>query len=139
MIQLVKRLPLMTVATFIVTLLLGYLGGDRMRQVAATQSWSWTPTLAAVVLALLLPVVVSFALLHTILRRSPAAYRILGVGERLARAALGATILALFASLAIGAVTGRGSVLAGDWLLAPSFWVLSFFLLWWWQRRGKRG
>ncbi len=84
--------------------------------------------------ALLLPAAIAIGIIYFRTHASPVVFRTLSLGERLVQAALGATLLALAISLAIGALTGRGSVLGGDWLLLPSLWVIAFFGLWRWRR-----
>ena len=54
--------------------------------------------------------------------------------EKAARAVLGASVLAFAASLVVGALTGSGSVLDGDWLLLPSLWLVAFLA---WRRFGR--
>ena len=50
--------------------------------------------------------------------------------ETLVRATLGASLIALTLSFLIGTFTGSGNVFEGDWLLLPSIWLISFWLVW---------
>ena len=98
----------------------------------------WSPVLAlgAALTVLLTPPLASLGALYLRTRNSPLLYRALRGSERAARAVLGATVIALAASLALGRLTGAGSVLAGDWLLLPSLWLLAFLGWRRWERRG---
>jgi hypothetical protein len=79
--------------------------------------------------AALIPPLAVAALTYRLARGSLRLARTLFTLERVLRATLGASLVALVASLTIGVVLGRGSVLSGDWLLLPSFWVVAFVLL----------
>jgi serine/threonine protein kinase len=79
--------------------------------------------------AALIPPLVAAALAYRLARDSLRLAHALFAVERVLRATLGASLVALVASLTIGVVLGRGSVLSGDWLLLPSFWVVAFVLL----------
>jgi hypothetical protein len=79
--------------------------------------------------AALLPPLTVAAALYLRARRSVGFARGLFVAERVLRAALAASLLALTVSLVAGLALGRGSVLTGDWLLLPTIWVVAFAAL----------
>ncbi|MEX2534383.1 MAG: hypothetical protein WD273_02195 [Trueperaceae bacterium] len=84
---------------------------------------------AALAAAAILPPVAVTVGLYLRARRRPGFAKALFIIERLLRAALAASLLSLLASFGAGLALGRGSVLAGDWLLLPSFWIVAFFVL----------
>ncbi|HEX7002723.1 MAG TPA: hypothetical protein VF168_00860 [Trueperaceae bacterium] len=76
----------------------------------------------------LLPGLGLSAALYRRSRQRPEFARALIRLERVVRAGVAASLMSLLASLAAGLLLGRGSVLAGDWLLLPSFWVVAFII-----------
>jgi hypothetical protein len=124
-----RRLPLLSL------LLLGLLAAPAVfweSEIRLLLSRSFTSPAGGIVGLLgaaLLPPAAVAAGLYLQARRRAGFARALLLAERLLRAALAATLLSLLASLAAAMALGRGSVLAGDWLLLPSLWAVSFVVL----------
>ena len=129
---LLRELPVVTLSTGALGLAVGVAVALWLQAWPAVRGPAAAPPL---LLALLLPATALLATTYARTRASPLVYRALGRAERLLQAGFGATLVALALSLGIGAATGRGSVLAGDWLLLPSLWLIAFALLWRWRRR----
>jgi hypothetical protein len=131
---LLRRLPAVTIASGGLGLAAGIASALWLR--ARSDGWGLTGPVEALVLlaALTLPAAALPTIVYLRTRASPLLFRALGRAERLMRAGLGATLAALALSLAIGAATGSGSILAGDWLLLPSLWLVAFALLHRWLR-----
>jgi hypothetical protein len=113
LIRFYRAFPLLTLALLLPAGAMGYL--------AAVGYVPWLGL--AVTLALLIPAA---------LRLPAPRYRRLTQLERSAQAALGTTFLAVLASIVAGSLLGQGSILEGDWLFLPSFWLLALLL---WRRR----
>jgi hypothetical protein len=124
-----RRLPLLSL------LLVGLLAAPavayegELRALLAASLRGPAGGLAGLLGAALLPPMAVAAGLYLQARRRAGFARALLLVERLLRAALAAAAVSLLASLAAGLALGRGSVLAGDWLLLPSLWAVSFVVL----------
>lgn len=125
-----SRLPLLSLLLVALVAAPAVLWENELRLLLAATGLSGPARLAALLSAALLPAAVVAAGLYLQARRRAGLARALLGAERLMRAALAATLLSLVASLTAGLALGRGSVLAGDWLLLPSFWVVSFAVAW---------
>lgn len=125
-----RRLPLMSLLLVALVAAPAVLWENELRQLLAAAGLSRPARIAALLAAALVPAAAASVGLYLRARRRAGFARALLGAERLLRAALAATLLSLVASLIAALALGRGSVLAGDWLLLPSFWVVSFAIAW---------
>ena len=126
LLQFHNRLPLLSLSLLALFAAPAYRWEPELRGALAGFTANQVGQYGLLGLLVLLPALALSASLYRRARGRPEFARTLFVLERVARAAVAAGLISLLASLAAGSLLGRGSVLAGDWLLLPSFWAVAF-------------
>jgi hypothetical protein len=126
--QLFLNLPLVTFLVGAAGLSTSYQIASYLRTNGSGWGTAWPVSLAITILGLLAPTTAALMWLFRHSKSSPGFFSKALRLERLGRALLAATGLALAVSTVVGRLTGNGSVFAGDWLFLPSLWLVSFVL-----------
>ncbi|UCH27706.1 MAG: hypothetical protein JSV66_08730 [Trueperaceae bacterium] len=122
------HLPLITLLIGTTFLGISYLLSRQLGSDAGSWVVARPASLAIKVFGLFAPTTLGLIWLFRCSKSSPGFFSSVVWAERLVRALLAASGLALAMSALIGRLTGSGSVFSGDWLYLPSFWIVSFVL-----------